>query len=135
MAPSCLREFFPDVESLKPRWPSQNRSVRRGDMALTDRAFERTPAARRQRQVTKQELASYHEWLQSDMRKVFLIAQRCYCWGSIVLNRRKQMKASESHGLSVPIQRSETPSFCRGVSLCCFSLLGDRLRTERVIDS
>ena len=40
-------------------------------MALTDRAFERTPAARLgNRPVTEQELIGYQEWLKSDDRKV-----------------------------------------------------------------
>jgi hypothetical protein len=46
-------------------------SVRKGHMALTDRAFERTPAARLgNRELTDDELAGYREWLQSDERKV-----------------------------------------------------------------
>jgi hypothetical protein len=36
-------------------------------MALTNRAFERTPAARLgNRPVTEDELAAYREWLRSD---------------------------------------------------------------------
>jgi hypothetical protein len=39
-------------------------------MALTDRAFERTPTARLgNRQVKEEELTGYREWLKSD-RKV-----------------------------------------------------------------
>jgi hypothetical protein len=40
-------------------------------MALTDRAFERTPAARLgNRPITDDELAGYREWIASDDRKV-----------------------------------------------------------------
>jgi hypothetical protein len=40
-------------------------------MALTDRAFERTPAARLgNRPLTEVELAGYREWEQSETRKV-----------------------------------------------------------------
>ena len=65
-------EFFPDVESAeKALTRPDSLSVRKAHMALTDRAFERTPAARLgNREVTHDELAAYREWLQSDERKV-----------------------------------------------------------------
>jgi hypothetical protein len=40
-------------------------------MALTDRAFERTPAARLgNRAITDNELVAYHAWKTSDKHKV-----------------------------------------------------------------
>jgi hypothetical protein len=64
-------EFFPDVESaeraLADTVPLQ---IRNAHMALTDRAFERTPAARLgNRSVQEDELAGYRKWLESE-RKV-----------------------------------------------------------------
>jgi hypothetical protein len=64
-------EFFPDVESAE-RALGQPGSlkIRNAHMAMTDRAFERTPAARLgNRQVKEEELTGYREWLKSD-RKV-----------------------------------------------------------------
>ncbi len=64
-------EFFPDVESAE-RALAQPGSlkIRDAHMALTERAFERTPAARLgNRPVKNEELTGYHEWLKSD-RKV-----------------------------------------------------------------
>lgn len=64
-------EFFPDVESAE-RALSELGSlkIRNAHMALTDRAFERTPAARLgNRTVREEELAGYREWLESE-RKV-----------------------------------------------------------------
>jgi len=61
-------EFFPDVESAEralaqgPALP-----VRKAHMALTNRAFERTPAARLgNRPVTENELGGYNDWLNSN---------------------------------------------------------------------
>jgi hypothetical protein len=65
-------EFFPDIESAE-RALAQPRSllVRRAHMALTNRAFERTPAAQLgNRRVEDEELASYCEWLQTENRLV-----------------------------------------------------------------
>jgi hypothetical protein len=64
-------EFFPDVESaervLADAGPLK---IRNAHMALTDRAFERTPAARLgNRPVQEDELAGYRKWLESE-RKV-----------------------------------------------------------------
>jgi hypothetical protein len=64
--------FFPDTESAE-RALAQPEALhtRNPHMALTDRAFERTPAARLgNRAVTDDELAAYREWLQSDTRRV-----------------------------------------------------------------
>jgi len=60
-------EFFPDVESaesaLAERTPLP---VRKAHMALTNRAFERTPVARLgNRRITENELIAYNEWLNS----------------------------------------------------------------------
>ena len=58
-------ELFPDVESAE-RALNDPRSlhVRKAHMALTDRAFERTPAARLgNRPLSEQELAAYEEWI------------------------------------------------------------------------
>ncbi len=64
-------EFFPDVDSAEAALQKPEcLSVRRAHMALTDRAFERTPAAKLgNRPVAADELAAYDEWLASD-RKV-----------------------------------------------------------------
>ena len=61
-------EFFPDVESAELAL-AQDKSVpiRQPHMALTNRAFERTPAARLgNRPVTDDELIAYNAWLQSE---------------------------------------------------------------------
>ena len=65
-------EFFPDIESAE-RALAQRGSlrVRKAHMALTDRAFERTPAAQLgNRPVKDEELASYREWRQTEKRLV-----------------------------------------------------------------
>jgi len=61
-------EFYPDVESAEVALGrSTALPVRKPHMALTNRAFERTPAARLgNRPVTDDELAAYKSWLQSD---------------------------------------------------------------------
>ena len=61
-------EFFPDVESAEKALagpaPLQ---VRQPHLALTNRAFERTPAARLgNRPVSAEELVEYQAWLNSD---------------------------------------------------------------------
>jgi hypothetical protein len=65
-------EFFPDVESAEKALTRPDLlSIRKAHMALTDRAFERTPAARlSNRELTVEDLAGYREWLQSNERKV-----------------------------------------------------------------
>jgi hypothetical protein len=64
-------EFFPDVESAEVALNQRVLPVRRAHMALTNRAFERTPAARLgNRPVTDEELSAYNAWLNSD-RAVF----------------------------------------------------------------
>jgi hypothetical protein len=61
-------EFFPDVESAEVALARETpMPVRKAHMALTNRAFERTPAARLgNRSVTEDELVAYNEWLNSD---------------------------------------------------------------------
>jgi hypothetical protein len=61
-------EFFPDVESAEAALGRETPlPVRNSHMALTNRAFERTPAARLgNRPVTDDELVAYNDWLNSD---------------------------------------------------------------------
>jgi hypothetical protein len=65
-------EFFPSVEAAEAALAQPGSlNIRNAHMALTDRAFERTPAARLgNRPLTADELAAYHEWEQSETRKV-----------------------------------------------------------------
>ena len=58
-------EFFPDVESAEQALTHPSAlHVRMPHMALTDRAFERTPAARLgNRPVTNDERAQYETWI------------------------------------------------------------------------
>ena len=60
-------EFFPDVESAEAALAERPLPVRKPHMALTNRAFERTPAARLgNRPVTEAELIPYRAWLNTD---------------------------------------------------------------------
>src|SRR3954469_21872784 len=61
----AYEELFADVESAEQALTeSESLHVRRAHMALTDRAFERTPAARLgNRPVTHSERAAYETWL------------------------------------------------------------------------
>jgi len=65
-------EFFPDVESAEKALANPDAlPTRIAHMALTDRAFERTPAARLgNRAIKEEELAAYRKWQQSDTPKV-----------------------------------------------------------------
>ncbi len=65
-------EFFPDIESAERALnQADSLTVRRAHMALSNRAFERTPAAvLGNRPVTNKELAPYHEWIKSEERLV-----------------------------------------------------------------
>ena len=58
-------EFFPDVESAERALAAGKAlPVREAHMALTNRAFERTPVARLgNRSVTENELVAYNDWL------------------------------------------------------------------------
>ena len=60
-------EFFPDVESAELALSQRVLPVRKAHMALTNRAFERTPTARLgNRPVTNDELLAYNQWLHGD---------------------------------------------------------------------
>jgi hypothetical protein len=61
-------DFFPNVESAEAALAGpKSLSVRKAHMALTNRAFERTPAARLgNRAVTDKELVEYRNWLAGD---------------------------------------------------------------------
>ena len=61
----AYEELFPDVESAELALAAPGSlHIRKGHMALTDRAFERTPAARLgNRDVTDAELSAYHQWI------------------------------------------------------------------------
>ena len=61
-------DFFPDVESAEVALARETAlPVRKPHMALTNRAFERTPVARLgNRPVTEDELVAYNAWLNSD---------------------------------------------------------------------
>lgn len=64
----AYEEFFPDPETAEAalRNPA-SLHVRKAHMALTHRAFERTPAARLgNRPVTEGEEAVYRNWVESD---------------------------------------------------------------------
>ena len=61
-------DFFPDVESAEAALAGPAPlPAREAHMALTNRAFERTPAARLgNRTVSEDELIGYRKWLDSD---------------------------------------------------------------------
>jgi hypothetical protein len=61
-------EFFPSVEAAEAALTEPaSLSIRNPHMALTDRAFERTPAARLgNRPLTGLELKAFQEWQRSD---------------------------------------------------------------------
>jgi hypothetical protein len=65
-------DLFPSVEAAEQALSRADQlTVRRPHMALTNRAFERTPAALLgNRMVTPEELAAYYEWLNSEEREV-----------------------------------------------------------------
>ncbi len=62
----AYEELFPDIESAERALTLPDLlHVRSAHMALTDRAFERTPAARLgNRPVTSEELAAYRRWVE-----------------------------------------------------------------------
>src|SRR5947209_6169261 len=62
----AYEEFFPDVESAERALTEPSAlHVRNPHLALTDRAFERTPAARLgNRPVTDAERVAYLQWLE-----------------------------------------------------------------------
>ncbi len=61
----AYEELFPDVEAAERALTQPERlHVRTAHMALTGRAFERTPAARLgNRRVISEELAAYQRWV------------------------------------------------------------------------
>ena len=60
-------EFFPDVESAEAALAQRVLPVRKPHMALTNRAFERTPTARLgNRAVSDEELVAYNDWLNGE---------------------------------------------------------------------
>ncbi|HJU54389.1 MAG TPA: hypothetical protein VJ715_07460 [Pyrinomonadaceae bacterium] len=63
----AYEELFPDVETAEAALARAGAlHVRKSHMALTNRAFERTPAARLgNRPVTEEELEAYREWMTS----------------------------------------------------------------------
>ena len=63
----AYEELFPDVESAEQALSDPaSLHVRNSHMALTDRAFERTPAARLGNQLlSAQELVAYEKWIES----------------------------------------------------------------------
>lgn len=64
--------LFPDVETAEQALATpENLGIRSAHMALTDRAFERTPAAKLgNRPTTDDELAAYRDWLNAPERHV-----------------------------------------------------------------
>src|SRR4051794_32414602 len=61
----AYEELFPDVETAELALANPGSlHIRKSHMALTDRAFERTPAARLcNRPVSKDECGEYEKWL------------------------------------------------------------------------
>jgi hypothetical protein len=68
----AYEELFPDVESAeKALGQPDSLTVRKGHMALTNRAFERTPAAKLgNRPVSEEEIATVARWRDSEEKAV-----------------------------------------------------------------
>ena len=67
----AYEEFFPSVETAEAALAEGNLNVRNAHLALTDRAFERTPAAKLgNRPLTEEELKPYRNWLDAEERVV-----------------------------------------------------------------
>lgn len=66
-------ELFPDVAAAELALADpESLHISKAHLALTDRAFERTPAAKiGHREVTDQEALAYRRWQQSEHREVF----------------------------------------------------------------
>jgi hypothetical protein len=64
----AYEELFPEVEAAEQALAEpESLHVRKGHMALTNRAFERTPAARLgNRPVVESELTDYRAWVEQD---------------------------------------------------------------------
>jgi hypothetical protein len=70
---SVYEELFPDVETAENALNSpESLHPSKTHLALTERAFERTPAARLgNTKLTETELAAFREWEQSTERTIF----------------------------------------------------------------
>lgn len=68
----AYEDFYPNVEAAEAALTKPDLlAVRKAHMALTDRAFERTPAALLgNRRVSEQELLVYRQWLNSEEKEV-----------------------------------------------------------------
>ena len=68
----AYEDFYPSVEAAEEALTKPDLlTVRKGHLVLTDRAFERTPAALLgNRPVTEEELLPYRQWLSSDEKEV-----------------------------------------------------------------
>jgi hypothetical protein len=68
----AYEDFFPSVEAAEQALADPDSlTIRRAHMALTDRGFERTPAAMLgNRPLNDEELRGYRAWLDSDERSV-----------------------------------------------------------------
>jgi hypothetical protein len=67
----AYEEFFPSVEAAEEAVACGPLHVRDAHFALTDRAFERTPAAKLgNRSISEAELTAYKDWLASTDRVV-----------------------------------------------------------------
>lgn len=68
----AYEQFFPSIEAAEAALSQPDSlQIRNAHMALTDRAFERTPAARLgNRPLTEDELAAFREWEKSATHKV-----------------------------------------------------------------
>lgn len=66
----AYEELFPDIETAERAIASPGSlHIRRPHLALTSRAFERTPAARLDnRELNDQERAEYERWQQGDQK-------------------------------------------------------------------
>ena len=64
----AYEDFYPNIESAESALAGpQSLTVRKAHMALTNRAFERTPAARLgNRPVRDEELSGYRNWLEGE---------------------------------------------------------------------
>ncbi|SRR6266498_5402125 len=64
----AYEELFPNVEAAESALSETAAlHIRKAHMALTNRAFERTPAARiGNRPVTEEERAAYQQWIKED---------------------------------------------------------------------
>ena len=70
---AVYEELFPDVEAAERVLAQpQTLHLSKPHLALTDRAFERTPAAKLDnRPLAADELTAYHVWQHSDERNIF----------------------------------------------------------------